>query len=281
MISTDSDARILFMNASAQALTEYTAAEVAGRPVREIFTIRNELTGRIEDCPVVTCLAEDRPVHIEDDVVLLGRSQVARDIRYSAAPVRDNAGVIGAVLVFQDVTHSRRLQRQLAHSANHDDLTGLPNRAAFDRALNGAIASAKDGDRRHGLLYIDLDRFKPVNDTAGHAAGDALLKLVAQTIRGCCRSSDIAARVGGDEFTVLLHDCPTASAKAMADKIVQAVTALTFAWSGQTYRIGASIGITTIGAEPASPLGFMGEADAACYAAKAGGRGIAVVYKDL
>ncbi|WP_299745460.1 PAS domain S-box protein [Devosia sp.] len=281
MISTDALGNILFMNASAQALTGYSAAEATGRSVREIFAIRNEMTGLVEECPVAVCLAQDGPVHIEDDMVLVGRDGIGRDIRCSSAPVRDNRGVIGAVLVFQDVTHSRALQRQLTHSANHDDLTGLPNRAAFDRALNGAIATARDGNRQHGLLYIDLDRFKPVNDTAGHAAGDALLKQVAQTIRGCCRSHDIAARVGGDEFTVLLQDSLAASAKTTADKIVRAITALAFSWAGQTYRIGASIGIATIGAGPASPLGFMGEADAACYAAKAGGRGIAIAFRDI
>src|SRR5690606_14387533 len=106
-----------------------------------------------------------------------------RDIRCIASPVVGEDGVVtGAVLVFQDVTQSRNLQRQLAHSAAHDDLTGLPNRAAFERALADSIASARDNDRYHCLVYLDLDRFKPVNDTAGHAAGDALLRQVAQTI---------------------------------------------------------------------------------------------------
>jgi diguanylate cyclase (GGDEF)-like protein/PAS domain S-box-containing protein len=281
MISTDAQGQVLFMNAAAQAMTGVGAAEARGRSVREIFVLRNELTGEIEECPVAVCLAREGPVHIEDDVVLVGRDAIDRDVRCSSAPVRDNSGVVGSVLVFQDVSQSRAMQRQLTHSANHDDLTGLPNRAAFDRALNGAIATARDGNRQHGLLYIDLDRFKPVNDTAGHAAGDALLKQVAQTIRGCCRSHDIAARIGGDEFTVLVQDCQPAHAKAVADKIVRAITALAFSWAGQTYRIGASIGLTTIGAQAASPLGFMGEADAACYAAKAGGRGVAVVFRDI
>lgn len=281
MISTDAEGRVIFMNAAAQAMTGISSAEAKGRFVCDIFVLHSEATGENLACPVAMCLAREEPVHLEDDLVLAGRDRLGRDVRCSAAPVRDNRGVVGAVLVFQDVTQNRALQRQLAHSATHDDLTGLPNRAAFERALNGAIATARDGTRQHGLLYIDLDRFKPVNDTAGHAAGDALLKQVAQTIRGCCRSHDIAARIGGDEFTVLLQDCPASSAKAMADKTVRAITALAFTWAGQTYRVGASIGLTTIGAEPASPLGFMGEADAACYAAKAKGRGIAVMFGEL
>jgi diguanylate cyclase (GGDEF)-like protein len=147
--------------------------------------------------------------------------------------------------------------------------------------LNGAISSARDGQRRHCLLYVDLDRFKPVNDNAGHAAGDALLKQVAQTIRGSCRSHDVAARIGGDEFAVLLSDCPAEVGQRIADKIVRAVAALAFGWAGRTYRIGASVGMTMVTDQPASPLGFMGEADAACYAAKARGRGVAVAFEEL
>ena len=187
----------------------------------------------------------------------------------------------GAVLVFQDVTQSRALQRQLAYSAAHDDLTGLPNRAAFERALNDAIASARNGRRSHCLIYLDLDRFKPVNDTAGHAAGDALLRQVAQTIRGVCRSHDLAARIGGDEFAVILEDCPLENGRMVAEKIVRAIGALAFVWVGRTYHIGASAGITAIEAKPASSLGFAGEADAACYAAKAQGRNRVIAFAEM
>jgi len=235
----------------------------------------------VHDCPVAICLGDDMPVQLDDDLILVGKSGYDRDIRCTAAPVKSPGGTLsGAVLVFQDVTQSRAMQRELAHSATHDDLTGLPNRAAFERALNSAIVTARDG-RRHCLLYIDLDRFKPVNDNAGHAAGDALLRQVAQTIRGSCRGHDVAARIGGDEFAVLLHDCPGDGGQRLAEKIVRAISALAFLWTGRTYHIGASVGITVITAQPSSPLGFMGEADAACYAAKARGRGMAVQFCDL
>ena len=215
-------------------------------------------------------------------MVLIGPDCVEREIRCTASPVKTAGNALsGAVLVFQDVTQSRAMQRALAHSANHDELTGLPNRAAFDRALNAAIAGAAGGQHQHCLLYIDLDRFKRVNDTAGHAAGDALLQKVAQTIRGSCRQNDMAARIGGDEFAVLLLDCPASGGKQIADKMVRAIGTLPFDWTGQAYQIGASIGITTVAAKPASPLGFMGEADAACYAAKAKGRGAAVLFGEI
>lgn len=282
MISTDESGYVVFMNPAAELLTGYDSEQAIGRQVHDIFALRDGTTGEKQDCPVALCLGADKAVHRDDNMILVGQAGAKRDIRCTASPVRTPGGKLaGAVLVFQDVTQSRAMQRQLAHSANHDELTGLPNRAAFERTLHGAIAAAGDGQHQHCLLYIDLDRFKPVNDTAGHAAGDALLRQVAQTIRGSCRTHDMAARIGGDEFAVLLHDCPIDSGKAVADKIVRAIGALVFDWAGRTYRIGASIGMTVVDVEPASPLGFMGEADAACYAAKARGRGIAVVFRDI
>ena len=282
MISTDEAGRVVFMNPAAELLTGYDSEQALGRDVCDIFALRDGTTGERQDCPVAVCLDADEEVHRDDNMILVSQAGAKRDIRCTASPVRTPGGKLsGAVLVFQDVTQSRAMQRELAHSANHDELTGLPNRAAFERALHGAIAAARDGQHQHCLLYIDLDRFKPVNDTAGHAAGDALLRQVAQTIRGSCRAHDMAARIGGDEFAVLLHDCPVDSGKAVADKIVRAIGALVFDWAGRTYRIGASAGMTVIDVEPASPLGFMGEADAACYAAKARGRGIAVIFRDI
>jgi diguanylate cyclase (GGDEF)-like protein/PAS domain S-box-containing protein len=282
MISTDETGHVVFMNPAAELLTGYGGQQALGREVREIFALRDGATGEIQECPVAICLATDHPTHLDDDMILIGQTGTERDIRCTASPVKMPGGrLTGAVLVFQDVTQSRAMQRQLTYSANHDELTGLPNRAAFDRALNAAIASSRDGQHQHCLLYIDLDRFKPVNDTAGHAAGDALLRQVADTIRGSCRGHDMSARIGGDEFAVLLHDCTGDNGKAVADKIVRAIGALIFSWAGRNYRIGASVGLTMVEGKPASPLGFMGEADAACYAAKARGRGIAVTFRDL
>jgi diguanylate cyclase (GGDEF)-like protein len=182
------------------------------------------------------------------------------------------------VLVFQDVTAGRALQRQLAHSATHDPLTGLPNRLAFERALISVSDQARHELRSHALCFIDLDRFKPVNDNAGHAAGDALLCQVAEIIKSTCRRQDFSARIGGDEFAVLLADCPAPAASRVAQKLADAIAALEFCWDDKTYRIGASIGITSISSRPATSAELMSEADSACYAAKAAGRGRVAVY---
>lgn len=282
MISTDLDGRVVFMNPAAEKLIGLSARAAVGRPISEVFRLRSDSGNGDLPCPVETCLRSAIQIRADDDSVLRTHDGAERDIRCTASPVLgDGDRVAGAVLVFQDVTQSRALQRQLAHSAAHDDLTGLPNRASFERALSDAIMAARQDGRVHCLIYLDLDRFKPVNDTAGHAAGDALLRQVAQTIRSVCRSHDMAARIGGDEFAVILLDCPPENGRQVAEKIVRAIGALAFSWAGRDYVIGASAGVTRITRDPASPLGFMGEADAACYAAKARGRGGVVSFAEM
>jgi diguanylate cyclase len=279
VISTDAAARVTFMNPTAERMTGWSSADAVGRPVSEVFDIVSETgTGSLPN-PVATCLAQQQPYRISDDLVLIGRHGEQRNVRESAAPVRTPDGrIIGAVLVFQDVTQSRVLQKQLTHSAMHDSLTGLPNRSAFERALRITCEQAANERRKHVLCFIDLDRFKAVNDTAGHAAGDALLRKVGETIRVVCRTQDFTARIGGDEFALILADCPIEAAERVAQEIIDAVGALRFTWQGTEYRIGASVGLTAIGAETADPAEAMSRADAACYAAKAAGRNGRVVF---
>jgi diguanylate cyclase (GGDEF)-like protein/PAS domain S-box-containing protein len=270
VISTDADETVIFMNAVAEAMTGWTEREALGHRLAEIFVAKSEATGEPATDHVAFCLMTGRPSEIEDDVILAARDGIGRGISGTAAPVHSAQGqLVGAVLVFKDVTDSQEVRRRLAHSANHDALTGLPNRAALATALAEAERQATDERREHVLCFIDLDHFKPVNDTAGHAAGDALLQKVAQIIRLHCRADDFAARLGGDEFVLLFADCPIKGARARAEDIIAAINATEFLWDGQTYRIGASAGL--------APLPTTGDAlrqaDTACYAAKAAGRG--------
>jgi diguanylate cyclase (GGDEF)-like protein/PAS domain S-box-containing protein len=272
VIATSADGKVSFMNPVAEAMTGWLEADALGKPLREVFNAKLESTGEPAADPVGACFTTGQLHRIEDDVILAARDGTGRGVAGTAAPVRTEDGhTIGAVLVFEDNTETQEEKRRLAHSANHDVLTGLPNRAAFLRALTEARRQVNVEQRTHALCFIDLDRFKPVNDTAGHAAGDALLQKVAQLIRRTCRSNDLAARLGGDEFVVLLADCTLANAHLVTSKIVEAIGKLEFAWNGHKYRIGASAGLTMITTDPArDPLA---EADAACYAAKAAGRG--------
>jgi diguanylate cyclase (GGDEF)-like protein len=191
-----------------------------------------------------------------------------------------HGAIIGAVLVFQDITQSRTLQRELAHSATHDSLTGLPNRLAFERALHKCVEQARREHCGHVLCFVDLDRFKAVNDNAGHAAGDLLLRKVAETIRLGCRTHDFAGRIGGDEFALILTDCPLAGAERVAEKVVGAISGLSFIWEDQNYQIGASVGLTPITADSPRADALMAEADHACYAAKSLGGNQTAVHRD-
>ena len=272
VISTDADERVTFMNPVAEAMTGWIAAEALGRPLQQVFVAKSEATGEPALDQVAACLASGVTTEIEDDVILASRDGTGRGVSGTAGPVRTQDGrVVGAVLVFKDITDTQEQQRLLAYSANHDVLTGLPNRAAFSRRLADAMRQAGTDGQPASLCFIDLDRFKPVNDTAGHAAGDALLQKVAQAIRRCCRANDFAARLGGDEFVLLLSDCSLLNARRVGRKLVDAIAGIDFTWNGTSYRIGASVGIAPISTEAAGdPLAA---ADAACYEAKAAGRG--------
>ncbi|HWA18571.1 MAG TPA: PAS domain S-box protein [Devosia sp.] len=272
VICTDAEENIIFMNPVAEQMTGWNEADAMGRAISDVFIAKSEATGAPARDPVASCLDAGMLCTIDDDVVLAARDGAGRGVAGTASPVRTEDGhTIGAVLVFKDITETQELQRALAHSANHDALTGLPNRIALARALAEAHRQVGEERRMHALCFIDLDRFKPVNDTAGHAAGDALLQEVAQVIRRTCRNHDMAARLGGDEFVVLLADCTLANARAVAEKIVEAISKLDFAWNGTAYSMGASAGIAMIRADRAQDA--LAEADAACYSAKAAGRG--------
>ncbi len=279
VVTTDAEGFVTFMNPMAEEMTGWPSADAVGRAVEEVFTVVDETTGeRVRD-PVREALRGDRLHYLDEDAVLVSRSGERRAVRDSAAPVRTPEGeLLGAVLVFQDITSARTLQKELAHSAMHDALTGLANRGAFERALATAIDQARLERREHALCFVDLDRFKTVNDTAGHAAGDALLKQIAHAIRRACRSQDFTARVGGDEFAVVLADCSIAGARKVADHIVEAISDVRFNWQGRDYEIGGSIGITAITARSPHLTEVMSQADAACYAAKNAGRNGVVVY---
>src|SRR5437868_10370087 len=154
--------------------------------------------------------------------------------------------MIGCVVVFQDVTTHRAAQRKITHNAQHDTLTGLPNRATFQSKLAQTIEETARGAGPHSLCYIDLDRFKTVNDTGGHAAGDALLKEVAKIIALSCSKKDVPARLGGDEFGLILRNTSAVEARGVAERIVDAICKMEFRWESMIFRVGASIGIVEI-----------------------------------
>jgi diguanylate cyclase (GGDEF)-like protein len=183
----------------------------------------------------------------------------------------------GTIWTIEDVTAAREHREQLAYTASHDALTGLCNRAAFERLLGNAVAAA--ATTPFCALFIDLDRFKHVNDTGGHAAGDALLRDVAQVLQQHVRRSDMVARLGGDEFAVLLPDCPVTQAHGIADKLCLSVQAYALAWEGARFSVGASVGLVAVDAGFSSAADVLRAADSACYEAKRRGRSRVEVFQ--
>lgn len=162
-------------------------------------------------------------------------------------------------------------QVELTYEASHDALTGLANRREFERQLEDALDGPPELGEPHGILFADLDEFKPINDKGGHQAGDAILREVATLLRRTVRGSDVVARMGGDEFAVLLRACPLEKARVIAEEIRTGVEALELPWEGETFRIGVSIGITNARSGDSIDE-VIKAADDACYAAKRGGR---------
>jgi diguanylate cyclase (GGDEF)-like protein len=218
-------------------------------------------------------------VHFAEHSVLLNRLGQEIAIQDSAAPIRDRTGaVVGAVVVFRDVTKERRLKRALSYQASHDALTGLINRREFDNRLSDALRSAQQDQGPHALLYVDLDQFKVVNDTCGHSAGDRLLRDVTGLLQAHVRAADTIARLGGDEFGILVHGCTAEQGAKIADNIRQAIRDYRFSWEENTTGIGASIGVVEITRDSESAANLMSAADIACYAAKDSGRNRVHLY---
>ena len=170
---------------------------------------------------------------------------------------------------------------QLAHQATHDPLTGLPNRRAFEQALEAAVGASRRASDASVLCFIDLDNFKIVNDTAGHAAGDALLVRLAALIRERVRAGDLVARIGGDEFALILHGCGVAEAHQIAENLRRAVSEFEFMWEGARFTVGLSIGLVPLDGRLESPGDALVAADLACYGAKRGGRNRVVEHTTL
>jgi diguanylate cyclase (GGDEF) domain len=216
---------------------------------------------------------------IDDDLVLHSRHGGSFDIQYSITPLSTlNGENIGSVLVIQDVTESREMLRQLSYSASHDVLTHLANRASFESHLKRHLLNIDNVQERHALVFIDLDRFKSVNDNAGHAAGDALLREISALMLSLVRKGDILARLGGDEFGLLLPECKEEDAHDIAQRIVDGVNTYPFTWEGRTHHVGASAGITFIDRHNTNLTDLLSQADIACYASKNNGRGRVTIY---
>jgi diguanylate cyclase (GGDEF)-like protein/PAS domain S-box-containing protein len=280
VIVTDTDGRITFMNPAAAELTGTEAATASSKRLEEVVSLVEESDRRLLSDPVHQALTSASPVNLGRRALLLSRTHGSdRSIELSASPLRNSAReVIGAVVLLHDVTEMRGLAHQMSYQATHDALTGLINRREFERRLAEAIESGQRGDGQHVLCYLDLDRFKMVNDTSGHLAGDGMLREVAKLLRDAVRDSDTVGRLGGDEFGTLLIGCPLEKARQIADDIIRAVGDHRFVWRDRIFNIGVSIGLVEISRESGTLEELLAAADTACYVAKKQGSGRVAVY---
>lgn len=280
VITTDKEGVVNYLNTAAEQLTGWSNAAAMGKSIQDIFTLRNEITLKELENPVMRCLHEGVVVDIATLAVFTNRQGEHISTDSTSAPIRDrNAKIIGAVLVFHDVGETRELTRKMSWQATHDSLTGLLNRSEFERLLEENINEVKQDNKHHALLYLDLDQFKIVNDTCGHIAGDQLLKQIAFLLQEQIRESDHLARLGGDEFGVLLSGCPQQEAIKIALKLLAVVNEFRFVWQEKTFEIGVSIGLVQIDGNAAGITSVLSAADVACYAAKDLGRNRIHIYQ--
>ena len=270
VITTDLAGTITYLNPVAERLTGWRTTEALGMAAATILTFISDRTREPIEGTVDRCLKENRTVDLQDGVLLLRRDGTEVAIGDSAAPIRDRNGVTtGVVLVFHDVTENRRVSNKLSHEAAHDALTGLVNRKEFERRLMRVLADVATGEgAEHALCYLDLDRFKVVNDTCGHEAGDEVLRLIAALLRGHMRKRDTLARLGGDEFGILLENCPLAEAREIAEVVLSAMKGFEYKSGEQTFSVGISIGLVPITSSSGRVAAVLRAADAACYSAK-------------
>ena len=286
VITTDARGRVQWLNPAAERMTGWRGDAAFGRPLEQVFHVVHELSGELAENPVARCLSTGEPAGLAAQAQLIALDGRRLGVADSAAPIRNERGeLLGAVLVFHDVTEQRRQAGEMSFRASHDPLTGLINRSEFEQRLRAALEQAQatqqqESPAQHGLLFIDLDQFKAVNDACGHAVGDALLQQVARLLLGVVRSRDSLARLGGDEFAVLLEHCPPAQAQRVAQQICERMEAFQFSHDGRRFAVGASVGLVPLDARWSHLDLALKAADGACYAAKQAGRNRVHVWQD-
>jgi diguanylate cyclase (GGDEF)-like protein/PAS domain S-box-containing protein len=280
VITTDNDGRVDYMNLSAETLTGANRDDAVGHKIGELFKLVDDTDRRPLGDPVERCLAMRRRVNMGRRALMIsGDGEQEHSVEITASPIRGPSNSIsGTVVVFHDVGEIRGLTQQMSYQATHDPLTGLINRREFERRLDDAMDAAHSEEAIHMLFYMDLDRFKTVNDTCGHMAGDQMLKEVAALIKEQVRDSDFVGRLGGDEFGALLIGCPIDKARQIASDICNAVAGYRFVWKDKIFNIGISIGLVEISHVSGTLQDVMSAADSACYVAKQQGRGMVHVY---
>jgi diguanylate cyclase (GGDEF)-like protein/PAS domain S-box-containing protein len=273
VLTTDTGGYVTYLNKVAEQITGWSLDEARGQPLAEVFTIIDGQTGLPGRNPALSAIAENRTVGLAADCVLIRRDGVRSNIEDTAAPIHERAGtVVGAVLVFHDVSHSRAVAQKMSYLAQHDPLTDLPNRSTLTERLDYSVAMARRHGKQVALLFLDLDNFKRINDSLGHATGDALLQSVAQRLLACIRATDTICRLGGDEFVILLSEIDDDSGAAHCAEKIQAAFTEPHSINGHELHVTLSMGISIYPGDGNDLDALIQNADTAMYHTKGTGR---------
>ncbi|KAF0814222.1 Cyclic di-GMP phosphodiesterase PdeB [Andreprevotia sp. IGB-42] len=271
VLTTDTQRRVSYMNPAAEALLG--VRHTPGLLLEHVCRLADEAQQQNVLDPVGQVLAGTAADTDGRNLWLIRLDGSETAVRLVAAPMHDEAGSIaGVALAFHDMTRERQFVANLSWQASHDELTGLVNRREFEQRLARLIAERPHRPAHHTVLYLDLDQFKLVNDTCGHAAGDELLRQVCATLQGHLRGDDTLARLGGDEFGIILQGCPPEPAERIAETLRESIEVLHFAWGNQPFSVSVSIGLVALDDSFSTLEDSMRAADVACYLAKEKGR---------
>ena len=287
IVTVDPRGRIASFNPAASHMVGWSESEALGRHLHEVLDLRDEegspldllVSGSKEGHDVASLMRRDRhALLVEATFASVYPTDAPLQGAIQGAIQGDRRAPIGAVVTFRNVTRAKRHTDELAYHASHDALTGVANRRAFEAHLQRAVESAARQGSRYSLLFLDMDRFKAVNDSAGHAAGDALLRQLAVLLKKHLRDRDVLARLGGDEFAVLLDNAVPVHANVVAERLRDAVAGFRFTWQGEVFGVGVSIGQVNFSDGALTLRELMNRADKMCYVAKSKGRNRVAVH---
>jgi diguanylate cyclase (GGDEF)-like protein/PAS domain S-box-containing protein len=278
VITTDVEGAIAYMNPAAEALTHWKAAQAVGLPLAALFNLLDE-NAQADGFSLIEHILSGQLSGSSEHAMLIQRLDGSTvSVTLVGSPIRTAGKVSGTVLVLHDMTQERQYIANLSWQATHDALTGLANRREFEFRLEQALLNLTRQPGRHALMFLDLDQFKLVNDTCGHAAGDELLRHICALLQSGLREGDTLARLGGDEFGILLENCSPESSERIAEILRQTVQNLHFVWKGRPFVTTVSIGVVHVAQNPTTLESLLRAADMACYMAKEKGRNRVQLY---
>jgi len=273
VLCTDISGNITYLNVVAETMTGWRREEATGKPLAEVFRIIDGSTRKTARDPMEMAVEENKTVGLTVNCILIRRDGFESAIEDSAAPIHDRAGrVIGAVIVFHDVSAARAMSVRMTHSAEHDIVTNLPNRLLLNDRISRSITMARRQNKSLAVVFLDLDRFKYINDSLGHPVGDKLLQSVSRRLLASVRDSDTVSRQGGDEFAILLSEISHPEDAATSAKKLLLSLSAPHSIAGQDLHVDGSIGISVYPQDGEDAETLIKNADTAMYHAKESGR---------